>query len=176
MSDQRESAQELRQLLDDIERRFEAIEPVEIVDDETLLQHFAKRATQAPALEDIAELATSGLRTFQLCTPLLRQRAEAWLRVVTPEGDFPHLEEAESDLRTILDIDPDHVGAGAQLLNALFVFSGLDDADIAMLAARYAEKAEGLVGRLARPSAGGPRLRRRPGRSRGPLRAVGTCP
>lgn len=142
MSDQQESAQELRKLLDDIDSRFEAIEPVEVVEDETILQHFAKRATQTPALEDIGELATSGLRKFPLCTPLLRLRAEAWLRVVSPEGEFPHLEEAEADLRTILDIDPDHVGAGAQLLNALFVFSGVEDAEVAKFAGRYAEKAE----------------------------------
>jgi hypothetical protein len=51
-------------------------------------------------------------------------RAAARCRIVTPEGDFPELELAEQDLRTILEFDPDNLKTGFELLDMLFTFNG----------------------------------------------------
>jgi tetratricopeptide (TPR) repeat protein len=139
---------DLKALLVDLDERLAAVIEPEMDRDETARSHFTRRAEGLPALEAIAADASAALEAFPCAAPLLRRRAEAYLRMVTAHGEFPKLEEAEADLRAALSIDPDHIGAATQLLNAMFVYSGLDDQDVARVAGELASKAEGWLEEL----------------------------
>lgn len=138
---------QLRSLLRRIDDDLEAIRPPKAVSDETLGEHMARRADNAPALKAVAEAATEGLSQFPLNPALLRRRAEAYLRIVE-DTDFPYLGEAENDLRAILAVAPDDISAALQLLNSMFVYSGLEDDEVAKVAGELAEKTESKLSEL----------------------------
>ena len=64
---------------------------------------------------------------------------------VTSEGTYPFLDEAEREFRQLLRLSPGNLSAACQLLDILFTFSGLSDAEVADVADNLASKAEQLL-------------------------------
>jgi len=132
-------------LLNEIDTLIQSYNPGELAPDRIVGEIFAERAKQRPTLEKAVQLATDGLEKYPYNTELLRRRAYARRHIVTPEGEYPELELAEKDLRTVLDFDPNNLYAGLDLLEAMFTFSGMEDKDVAEVAQEFAAKSERLL-------------------------------
>jgi len=132
-------------LTEEIESILDSYDPGELAPDKIIGEIFKERAKQRPILEKAVQLATAGLERYPFNAVLLRMRAVARCRIVTPEGEFPELELAEQDLRTILEFDPDNLKTGFELLDMLFTFSGMENKDVAEVAQKFATMAEELL-------------------------------
>lgn len=141
-------ADDLRELLDEIDDILEDYSPGELRPERIVKDIIAERAAQRPVLERAVELATGGLDHYPLNPELLRRRAWARCRIVTPDGLYPELEAAERDLRLILELDPDNLAVAFDLLDEMFTFSGMADADVAEVSGELAERAAKLLVRL----------------------------
>lgn len=104
-----------------------------------------QRAAQRPLLERVVELATSALLDFPRNSELLRRRAFALCRIVSDELDYPRAEEGIMDLKTIMAFDPNALRSGLQLVDELFTFGGVENADAAVIAAELASRAESMM-------------------------------
>lgn len=136
--------QELETILRSIDELLDSYEPGVLDPDRMVGDVFAERASQRPTLENAIAIATEALERFPFHPELVRRRAIARTFVVTPDGEYPHLEAAEADFRLLLDLDPNNLVAAKDLLDALFTFSGLEDSEVAEIADTLASKAEGL--------------------------------
>ncbi|MGH9755085.1 MAG: hypothetical protein ACREA2_20090 [Blastocatellia bacterium] len=136
---------DLIKLIEEIESILDSYDPGELAPDKIIGEIFKERAKQRPIMEKAVQLATEGLEKYPFNAVLLRMRAFARCRIVTPEGEFPQLELAEQDLQTILDVDPDNLKTGFELLDMLFTFSGMKDKDVAEVAQKFASMAEELL-------------------------------
>jgi tetratricopeptide (TPR) repeat protein len=132
-------------LLNEIDVLLESYNPGELAPDRVVSEIFAERAKQRPIFEKVVQLTTSGLEKYPYNSELLRRRAYARCRIVTPDGEYPELELAEKDLRTILKLDPNNLRAGFELLEVMFTFSGMDDKEVAEVAGEFAERSERLL-------------------------------
>lgn len=135
---------ELRTLLDRIDEILDAYDPASSDPDAIVREVFRRRAAQNHLLEKAIDLASDGLKRFSDNPELIRRRAFARCRVVTPDDEFPLVEEAEADLRHLLELDPNNLLAAISLLHGMFTFSGLEDVEVAEVAGKLAEGAERL--------------------------------
>ena len=78
-------------------------------------------------------------------TELLRRRSWARSQIITPDVDYPDLELAEQDLRTILAFDPNNLYAAFDLLESLFTHSAMEDSAVAEVAHEFATMSERLL-------------------------------
>jgi tetratricopeptide (TPR) repeat protein len=124
---------------------LESYQPGDLSPDRVLRDIFAERAKQRPLFEKVVQLATEGLEKYPFNAELLRRRALARSYIVTPQIEYPELELAEVDLRTILEFDPDNIHAGFDLLEAMYIFSGMENKDVAEVAEEFATRAESLL-------------------------------
>lgn len=124
---------------------LDSYQPGEIVPDKMLGEIFVERAAQRPMLEQVVQLATEGLQRYPYNAELLRRRAYARSLIVTPEGEYPELTLAEGDLRTLLALEPNHLYAGLELLEMMFVFSGMEDGEVAEVAGELGRRAEQVL-------------------------------
>ncbi|MBX7222466.1 MAG: hypothetical protein K1Y36_21130 [Blastocatellia bacterium] len=134
-----------KKFLEEIDSLLDQYDPGELAPDRVIGEIVAYRAQQRPLLEQAIAVTNQGLKQFPFNPELLRRRAFANSRIVTPEGDFPCLEACETDFRTILAVDPYHLRAGLDLLEAMFKFSGLEDGEVAQVAGSLALQAESLL-------------------------------
>jgi len=135
----------LWKLLTTIDDVLESYDPGEPRPDSVARDIIAARARQRPLLEQAIRLATEGLADYPCHPELLRRRAWARCHVVTPDGVYPQLEEAERDLRLMLKLDPDNLPAGLDLLEAMFTHSGMADREVAEVAEELASRAERIL-------------------------------
>lgn len=133
------------ELLKQIDVTLDRYNPGKISPDKVLGEIIAERAKQRPTLEKAIQLASEGLTRYPFNAELLRRRAFARCRVVTPEGNYPELDAAEEDLRMILEYDPNNLYAALDLLEIMFTFSGMKDSDLAEVADKLAPRAEKLL-------------------------------
>lgn len=143
-----QSIGEFRQLIEGIDKVLDSYDPGELAPDKVIREILIHRANQKAILEKVIQLATDGLEKYPFNTELLRRRAFAKCRIVTPDGEFPELESAELDLRMILEYDPNNLYAATDLIEEMFTFSGMDDTEIADIAETFAERAEKLLIKL----------------------------
>jgi tetratricopeptide (TPR) repeat protein len=132
-------------LLDQIDSILDSYVPVVLEPDKVLGEMFAERAKQRSIFDQAVELATEGLEKYPFNTELLRRRSFARSQIVTANGDYPELELAEADLRTILEFDPNNLVAASDLIELMFIFSGMEDSDVAEIAENFALRAEGFL-------------------------------
>lgn len=132
-------------LLAEIDSLLDSYHPGSIEPDRILGDIFAERSLQRPMLEKVVELATEGLEKFPFNAELLRRRAFARSRIVTPDMSYTELELAEQDLRSVLKVEPNNLHAAFDLLDVLFTFSGMEDDEVAELAGSCATKAESIL-------------------------------
>ncbi len=137
---------ELHSLLERIDQILHAYDPGLPLDPDMVVHEvFKRRAGQNHLLEEAICLASEGLKRFSENPELIRRRAFARFRVVTADGEFPLVEQAEADLRHLLELDPNNLMAGVSLLEELFTFSGLADAEVGELSDDMAKRAEKLL-------------------------------
>ncbi|MEM1247999.1 MAG: hypothetical protein AAGA81_22575 [Acidobacteriota bacterium] len=119
--------------------------------DELIVQH--ETATQScsrgPAetgshlLAQVDRKATQGLERFPRNGELLRRRAYATCRLSPNES--VRLLEAQEDLQEALQYEPTNLRLALDLMGELFAFDGLEDEEVAKVAAALAEQAEQLM-------------------------------
>jgi tetratricopeptide (TPR) repeat protein len=132
-------------LLEQIDSVLESYQPVDLSPDRIIRDIFIERAKQRPIFEKAIQLATEGLEKYPFNAELLRRRALARSHIVTPDLEYSELELAEEDLRTILEFDPNNIQAGFDLLEAMYIFSGMENKDVAEVAEEFAARAESLL-------------------------------
>jgi tetratricopeptide (TPR) repeat protein len=132
-------------LLEQIDLVLDSYTPRDLSPDRIIQEIIAERAEQRSILEKAIQLATEGLEKYSFNSELLRRRAYARCHIVTPDGEYPELELAEKDLRAILELDPNNLYAGLDLLEEMFTFSGMEDKDVAEVAEEFATRAERLL-------------------------------
>jgi tetratricopeptide (TPR) repeat protein len=137
--------QEFISLLEQIDLQLDQYSPGVLGPDRVVREIFEERAQQRPLLEKVVQMITEALERYPFNSELLRRRAYARSRIVTSDGEYPELELAENDLRTILKFDPNNLRAGAALLEDMFTYSGMEDADVAEIAEEFASRAEKLL-------------------------------
>ena len=140
--------QDFQALLARIDDLLNQYDPGECKPDQIIGEIVKQRAEQRSILEEAVQLASDGLVSYPLNPQLLYRRAWARCRIVAPEWDYPELESAEQDLRAVLSVDPDNFVAGAELLDSMFTFSGMEDSEVADVARTLAESAEHFLLRL----------------------------
>lgn len=138
-------AAEFKTLLEQIDSVLDTYTPGDLSPERVIQDIINERAEQRPILEKAIQLATQGLKRYPFNTELLRRRAYARCRIVTPDGEYPEIQLAEKDLQTVLDLDPNNLYAGLDLLENLFTFSGMEDKDVAEVAWELATRAETLL-------------------------------
>ncbi len=136
---------EFKDLLDKIDALLESYDPGELEGDKLVREIFVERASQRPIFEEAISLATEGLESFPFNPELLRRRSYAYSRVVTEEAEFPYLDEAEEDLRAILEFNPGDLTTLLDLLSDMFTYSAMEDEEIAKLAGSLAKDAERVL-------------------------------
>jgi tetratricopeptide (TPR) repeat protein len=134
-----------KNLLEQIDSLLESLPSVDFSPDRIIGEIFTERAAQRPILEQAIQLATEGLERYPFNTELLRRRAYLRCHILTPDGECPELELAEEELRTILELDPNNLYAGLDLLEAMFTFSGMENKEVAEVAEELATRAESLL-------------------------------
>lgn len=132
-------------LLEAVDSILEQYDPGEAAPDRPLINIVEKRASQQPLLQSAIELASDGLERYPFNAELLWRRALAKSLMMTSTGEAPELAGCEADLRTILAIDPNHLKAGLELLEAMFTSSSLEDDEVAQIAGTLAARAEELL-------------------------------
>lgn len=134
-----------KRLLDKIDLLLEQYESGELHPEKRLNEILLERSNQRPLLEKTIKMITEGLKKYPFNTELLRRRAFAKFRIVTPNGEFPFLAEAEEDLRIILKISPNDLYSGFDLINEMSTFSFMEDIEIAEMAEEFANLAKNLM-------------------------------
>lgn len=132
-------------LLDQIDSILDRYIPVVLEPDRIIGEMFAERAKQRSIFDQAVQLATEGLEKYPFNTELLRRRSLARSQIVTADADYSELELAEADLRTILEFDPNNLVAASDLIELMFVFSGMEDIEVAKVAENFALRAERLL-------------------------------
>lgn len=132
-------------LLDKIDSILESYDPGELRPDRVIGEIIKERAGQRPIFDKAIQLATEGLKEYPYNPELLHRRAYARCLIVTPEGEHPELEAAEQDLRMILELDPNNLLAGYELLDAMFTYSAMEDEDVAKVSEEFASRAERIL-------------------------------
>jgi tetratricopeptide (TPR) repeat protein len=135
-------------LLDKIDKVIESYDPGELRPDRIFGEMIKERTDQRPILEKAIQLATEGLKEYPYNPELLYRRAYARCLIVTPKGGHPKLEAADKDLRMILELDPNNLLAGYELLDAAFTYSAMEDEDVVKVSEEFASRAERLLLRL----------------------------
>ena len=135
----------LQALLAEIDSLLDTYQPGTLEPDRILGDIIGERAAQRPLFERVVHLATDGLLKFPFNAELLRRRALARSFIVTPEMTYPEIELAEQDLRTLLAVEPNNLHAAFDLLETMFTFSGLENSEVAEIAALCATKAEQIL-------------------------------
>jgi len=144
------SIKELKKILKEIDFILDSYKTSKLTDERVIKDIFKERAEQRPILEKVITKCNAGLKKYPFNIEFLRRRAFASSLIVTSKGNYPKLNQAEKDLRNILEIEPNHLTAGLELLELIFTFSGMEDKDVAEKAAVLSKKAQNIfLGYLA---------------------------
>ncbi len=144
------SIKELKKLLKEIDTLLDSYKTVKLTDERVVKDIFNDRAEQRPILEKVINKCSDGLKKYPFNVEFLRRRAFASSLIVTNKGNYPKLNLAEKDLRDILEIEPNNLVAVLELLELLFVFSGMEDKEVAKKANALSKKAQNIfIGYLA---------------------------
>lgn len=135
----------LKLILDQVDEILDSYDPGELDPKKIVREIFEHRAQQAPMLRKAVSMCDSGLEKYPYNPELMRRRALLKTLIVTPDAEHPELEEAAKDLRTLLELDPNNLYAGLELLKAMFTFSGMEDSDVADVAEELADRAKSLM-------------------------------
>lgn len=144
------SLKQFTKLLKEIDALLDSYKTSKLTDDRVVKDIFKERAEQRSILEIVVNKCNDGLKKYPFNVELLRRRAFASSLIVTNKGNYPKLNQAEKDLRDILEIETNHLTAGLELLELIFTFSGMEDKDVAKKADVLSKKAKNIfIGFLA---------------------------
>ena len=140
-----DSIKTLKDILSKIDKKLDSYDQGALEPDEMVQKVFEHRAQQSPVLYSAIADCNTALEKYLFNSELLRRRAFLRTLIVTPDGEYPELEQAKEDLDLLIDLDPNNLYAFLDLLEAMFTFSGIEDSDVANMAEELAESSKNLM-------------------------------
>ncbi len=136
---------ELKRQIKQIDKILDVYNPGDLKPSTVFKDIINHRSNQNLNVQKGIDLASKALEKFPFNPELLRRRGFLKSLLVDLKTGYLDLPGAEKDLRAVLKIDPNNLYVASDLLDLMFHFSSIEDAEVAKLADEFAGRAQKLL-------------------------------